>query len=655
MLPGCRVGSPEENLNFICKRLSLGGCSIMEMSISEAERMYRFGSFALDRRKALLYLDDAMVSLPPKVAQTLCILVENHGEVINKELLLESIWPDAFVEEGNLHHNISVLRRVLRENAGAPVRIETIPKRGYRFVGEVVTAPAEQPSAPVVASSPSIPPRRRSWNRAAGWAAALAVTLAASIVGLGGAGGNEEGGNAVPASSIAVLPFSNFSADPQADYLGDGLTDELIHALTAVPGLRVVGRTSSFQFKGKSLDLREIGRRLQARLVLEGSVQKDGGRLRITAQLLDARTGLHLWSQRFDRPFDGIFAMQDEICRAVASAIRVQVAAPGESGHVVRQAASLEVYTLYLRGLKEWNRRNRAGIIAAQEFFERALAMDGSYAPAWAGVADTLVHSGIWGIVPLNESFPKAKAAAQRAIELDGQLAAPHTVLGYIQGWHERRHEAAEASFRRALELSPSYSWGRQRLASYLSAVGRHQEAIEEYRRALEVDPISPSVASGLALTFFWARQYDRAIAQCNMARELDPQSPLTYYYLSHVLEQQRKYEESISALREGTRLWGSTDQMMLTALYAAAPGHRQEALDGLATIRSRSGGGASDPYQMALIYLALGDRKASLRWLEQSAAVGDVWFLYANVDPRLDGLRSDPRFQELLGKAASH
>jgi TolB-like protein/DNA-binding winged helix-turn-helix (wHTH) protein len=634
--------------------------------MSGTERVYRFGSFELEGQQGLLYRGGEIVPLAPKVAQTLRVLVENHGKVVEKELLLHSVWPDTFVEEGNLHHNVSVLRKLLQSNDGSASRIDTLPKRGYRFVGEVSVVEsgaqqanqqpaAEQPAtqveqAPALAKpEPTARLRERPWFVGAGLATAFCGVLAAAFLfAFGITSGTERSGSA-PANSIAVLPFSNFSSEPQADYLSDGLTDELIHALTRVPSLRVVGRTSSFQFRGKSADLRQIGIELRARMVLEGSVQKEGNRLRVTAQLIDAATGLHLWSERFDRPFGDIFAIQDEICQAIAGALSVQVSGPAGFWSGTQKTANLEIYTLYLRGLKEWNRRNGAGVKAGREFFQRALDLDATYAPAWAGLAETLVHAGVWGIVPENEAFPKAKAAALRAIGIDGQLAAPHTALGYVQGWYERDHQAAEASFRRALDLSPGYSWGRERLASYLSALGRHQEAIREYRRALELDPISTSANSGLALAFFWARQYDRTIEQCAKAREIDPQFPLSYYYLAHALEQKHKYEEAIAALKEGTRLWGSTDGMMLAELYAAAPGHRVEALDRLGKIRSAPGSGSAAPYHMALIYTALGDNETALGWLDRASLDGNVWFLYANVDPRLDALRSDRRFQQLL------
>lgn len=614
-----------------------------------ADQTYRFGTFALESQKRLLYEGSELIPLPPKVAQTLLILVENHGKVVDKELLLSSIWPDAFVEEGNLHHNVSVLRKLLQSN-GAAARIDTLPKRGYRFVGEVTVVDngGTEPPRALPELPPAVARRPRTLYVAAGFVVLCAILTAAFLLGPRITLGTERNG-AVPVNSIAVLPFSNFSSDAEADYLGDALADEVIHLLTRVPGLRVVARTSSFQFKGKSVDLRHVGAQLQARLVLEGSVQKDGNRLRVTAQLIDAATGLHLWSEQFDRQFGDVFAIQDEICRAIAGTLSVQLSGPAGSERRAKQAANLEVYTLYLRGMNEWNRRDRAGVKAGREFFERALALDATYAPAWAGLSDTLVHSGLWGMVPPNEAFPRAKAAALRAIELDGRLASPHTALAYVQGWYERSPEAAEASFRRALDLSPGYSWGRQQLASYLSVLGRHEEAIREFRQTLQLDPISPSANSGLALAFFWARQYDRAIEQCAKAREMDPKFPLTYYYLAHALEQKHRYEEAILALEEGIRIWGSTDGVMLTELYAATPGRRKEALARLQEIRNEPGGGSSSPYHLALIYGALGDREAALSWLDRSSRDGDVWFLYANVDPRLDNLRSDRRFQQLL------
>lgn len=606
---------------------------------------YQFGRFRIDVEAGVLFEDDVTVPLPPKAMETLLVLVRHHGNVVTKADLMGAVWPDTFVEEGSLTQHISLLRKILHDKRSEdhPV-IQTIPKRGYRFilpVAETVDAdePAEPPPEPALPGN-----RRRIW-------ALIALTGIAGVLLLFWRLSRLDSGksSSAPASTIAVLPFANFSSDADADYLGDGLTDDLIHALSKVDGLRVVARTSSFQFRGKARDLRRIGRELRAGLVLEGSIQKDSNKVRVTAQLIDASNGFHLWSGRFDRQFSDIFAIQDEICDAIARALAVQLSgAAGEAWRGARSPGNLESYTLYLRGLKEWNRRNRAGVSKSREFFERAVELDPDYAPAWAGLADTWIHHGIWNLAPPSEAFPKAKAAALRASELAPHLAAPHTSLGYVKGWYDRDHAAAEVSYRRAIALSPSYSWGHQRLAGYLSMAGRHEEAIQASRRALELDPISAPASGGLALAFFWARRYDLAIEQCRKTRDLDPNYPLTYYYLAHAYEQQRRYGDAMAALTEGIRLWGSSERKLLAHLHAVS-GRRAEALEILDHISKQPNGGANEPYDMTLIHAALGDKDAALSWLERAVRGYSTWAMFANVDPRLDGIRSEPRFQQAV------
>ncbi len=605
----------------------------------KSQRFSRFGPFRIDFESQVLFKNEAVVSIPPKVMATLLVLVRSRGEIISKAELMSRVWPETFVEEGSLTQNISLLRKVLGDDV-----IDTIPKRGYRFLpatGEQIEEMDEPAGTPTETEFKGSRPSHGFLAVLAALSGVIFLVLMQS--------GNSRKGSPIIARSIAVLPFANFSPEADTEYLSDGLTEELIHVLKKVDGLRVVARTSSFQFKGKANDLRRVGKELQVGFVLEGSIQKDGSRLRVTAQLIDASTGFHLWSERFDRQFRDIFAIQDEICAAVTQALAIQLAgAAAGPWRGVRPTENLEVYMLYLRGLKEWNHRNRAGVSNSRELFEQAVALDPDYAPAWAGLADAWIHHGIWSLAPPGEAFPQAKAAALRALELAPQLAGAHTSLGYVKGWYERDHAGAEVSYRHAVALSPGFSWGRQRLAGLLSAAGRHEEAIQESRRALELDPISASASAGLALTLFWARLYDQAIEQCIKARQLDPQFPLTYYYLAHAYEQRRRYGEVLAALTEGGRLWGSSERKLLAHSYAVS-GRRAEALEILDQIRKQPDGGANEPYDMALIHAALGDKDAALSWLERAVREYSVWAMFANVDPRLDGVRSEPRFQQVL------
>jgi len=380
------------------------------------QRFYEFGPFRLDSKSCVLLRAGAVVPLNPKAFDTLRVLVENHGSAVGKDELMKLVWPDTFVEETNLTQQISILRKALGDSPEGSSYIETIPKRGYRFVAALngqVTARKKRLNWPVVSAS------------------LLLVTVASvwAYVRLSRSGRE----SMLPA--IAVLPFVDMSAAKDQEYFSDGLTEQLIDALTRVPGLQVAARTSSSAFKGKQQDIREIGARLKVGMVLEGSVRQTGQRLRITAQLNSVKNGFHLWSETYDRDEKDIFAVQEEIARAIVVALKIRLTTQPNVRLVTQHTANLEAYNLYLKGRYFWNVRTVEALAKSRRYFEEAIRTDPNYALAYSGLANAYVQGPVG--IPTHEAVPKARAAARRAIEIDDRLAEPHASMAQIRLYYD--------------------------------------------------------------------------------------------------------------------------------------------------------------------------------------------------------------------------
>jgi serine/threonine-protein kinase len=453
-------------------------------------------------------------------------------------------------------------------------------------------------------------------------------------------------------SSIAVLPFANLSSDKENEYFSDGLTDDLINALTKVEGLRVVARGSAFQFKGKSPDIRSVGRQLNVATVLEGSVQRSGDRLRITAQLSSVADGYHLWSETYDRRLADVFAVQDEISHAIVAALEVRVA--GNPGRKLVQSSTqdLEAYNLYLQGRYHLNKWRPEGARKGIEYFAQAIAKDPGYAPAYAGMADCYTWLGVFGWSAAREAMPQARQAANRALQLDETLAAAHVSLGYVKALYDWDWPGAEGEFRRGLELSPgdadvhfAYS------VTYLNPMGRLDESLAEIHRALALDPLSTYKITAAGMIYSDRREYDRAVEQFRKAIELDP----TFY---HAYDQWRAVEtvrgrtQAIEAVNLAMRgVDPNLDDTAARARLAALQGKRAEAL-GLVEhwiegcIRGNRPGKSCSAAQ---IYASIGERDLAIQWLERAYEERSPMLAYAKVMPYYDSLRSDPRFHTLL------
>jgi TolB-like protein len=442
--------------------------------------------------------------------------------------------------------------------------------------------------------------------------------------------------------STAVLPFVNLNRDEENEILSDGLTEELINALARVEGLKVVARTSAFHFKGKTGDVRTVGARLGVRTILEGSVRRAGDRLRIMAQLVNVADGCHLWSERFDRRMTDLFDVQEEIARAIVGALRIKLA----GGRVTRQySPDLEAYAVYLEGRYHCNRRTRQGFLKAAECFERALARDTRMAPAWAGLADCHAFLGPLAGIPAEEALRKAKAAALKALEIDGSLPEPHCSLGFVAALYEHDWAAAEGHFRRALELHPDHADSHLWYGGHvLGPLARLEEAEIHTRRACDLDPLSPAVISALGALWLMLRQSDRAISACHRALELDPGYPWAHRWLGEAYLLKGMYDQAARAFSRSEAPGVAAG--FLGYCYARS-GREPEARRLLRELEQAGSLWLAD--QIAALHLGLGDEGAALDWLHKACQGRSMAVHWLKVEPIWDPLRPDPRFTAIL------
>jgi TolB-like protein/tetratricopeptide (TPR) repeat protein len=536
------------------------------------------------------------------------------------------------------------------EAEGAPgsIRID-LPKGGYLPCFE--TLPSQLPAEPVEPiERVAAPPRRAWWTdwRVIAPLLALAVLIAGYLLAR-----RSHPRPATPdSSSIAVLPFVNLSSDKENEYFSDGLTDDLINALTQVRGLRVVARGSAFQFKGKNPDIRAVGQQLNVATVLEGSVQRSGDRLRITAQLSSVADGYHVWSETYDRRLADVFAVQDEISHAIVGALEVRVA--GDPGRRLVQSSTqdLEAYNLYLQGRFHLNQWRPEGARKGIEYFAQAIVKDPAYAPAYTGLADCYTWLGVFGWSEARQAMPQARQAANRALQLDETLAAAHVSLGYVKALYDWDWPGAQREFKRALELSPGdadvhFAYG----VTYLTPLGRLDEALAEIQRALALDPLSPYKITAAGMIYSDRREYDRAVEQYRKAIELDASFYHAYDELRGV-ETVRGRPQAVDAVIQSMRaIFPNVDDTSARARLAALEGKPAEAR-GLVErwiqqcIRTQRPGKSC---YAAQIYASIGEKDLAFHWLNTAYEERNPLLAYAKVMPYYDSLRPDPRFAALL------
>jgi serine/threonine protein kinase/Tfp pilus assembly protein PilF len=444
--------------------------------------------------------------------------------------------------------------------------------------------------------------------------------------------------------SVAVLPFQDLSPQKDQEYLCDGFAESLINALTKVKGLRVPARTSSFSFKGKDRDVNEIGKKLNVKTIIEGSVQKAGSRIRITAQLINVTDESLIWSDQYNRELEDVFAIQDEITLKIVDMLKISLLGGEKEKLVKRHTENIEAYNLYLKGRHFWNKRTSEGLTKALDYFEKALEIDQNYALAYTGVADCHIMLPWYGRFSPKEEFPKARTAALNALKIDNLLAEAHTSLAAIKHWYDWDWPDAEREYKRAIELNPRYETAHQWYGSFLGDVGRYEEAIAELKRAVELDPLSLIINTNLADYLYVARRYDDAIEQYKKTIDIYPESRLPLNWLGIVYLKKGMLEEAVE-------IFEKTDYPLLTSAYTAL-GKRDEALKILKKWELRSNKEYIDPVFLAMVYLGFEERDQVFKYLEKAYQERHMRLLDFNKDPFIrDIMQSDPRYKNLLKK----
>jgi TolB-like protein/Tfp pilus assembly protein PilF len=462
---------------------------------------------------------------------------------------------------------------------------------------------------------------------------------------------NEEAGGVISAKSIAVLPFDNLSGDPDNAYFTEGVQDEILTRLAKVADLKVIARTSTQKFKSAPENLPEIAKQLGVLNILEGSVQKANDQVRVNVQLINALTAAHVWADTYDRKSTDIFAVESEIAKSVADALQAKLTGAEKSSIVKAPTADPEAYELYLKGRFFWNKRSGADLRKAIEYFDQAIAKDPNYALAYAGLADSYLLLPNYGSASTQESLPPARAALNKALELDDSLAEAHASSGLLATF-ECRLERAITDFERAIQLKPNYATAHHWLMFGRLALGHLDQAVEEGKRALKLDPLSPIINADFAWTFFCARRFDEAERQARKTLEIDPQFFLAHYYLGQVLQFKGQLTEAIAEFQKAVDLNGDPDSLGMLGQAYARNGQKDEAQKVLVRLNEEAKSRYVAPYSTALVYLGLGDKERALDELERAYQRGDTNYLFViRVDPMLDDLRGHPRFDALVQK----
>jgi TolB-like protein/DNA-binding winged helix-turn-helix (wHTH) protein/Tfp pilus assembly protein PilF len=610
-------------------------------------RCYRFGPYRLDATDRLLYKGADLVSVPPKVFDTLLLFVTSSGRVLTKDELLRQLWPDTFVEDGTVAQYISLLRKALGENGHW---VENLPRRGYRFTAEVEECPAvnsvhppadaAEPVAPVAtaqvagriqAGRAGPVPRLRTAAVTAG------LVIAACLVAWLNFHRPE------PIRSIAVLPFVNLSGDSRFDYIGDGLSDEVTHTLMQVKGLEVAARTSAFQFRGRNEDVRRIGQRLNVASVLEGSVRVNRTRIRVTAQLVDARSGHHVWADTFDGSLDDLFSIQQQIGSATAAKM-------GQAIGVRATAPEGEAFLPYLQGRYFLAKGRPETFRKAADSFRQVIAQDPSYARAHSGLADTYYRWALWESFPPAEAFAAARQAAERAIALDETLAEAHASLANIKFQYDWDYVTAERHFRRSIAIDPNRADTWHWFSHLLTAIGRFSESEEAIKKAIFLEPFDLPSQNHLGWCYYFTGDYDRSIEQHRRVLELDPVHGQTRLLLGRALLQRGLYREAIEQLRRNLELSpDSTERLAALAQAYAVSGAKRDARNILSRLLELARQRYVSAYSIATVYAALGDTPNALAYLEKAVGERSSRVVEIKYEPVFSGLHRESSFGSLL------
>jgi DNA-binding winged helix-turn-helix (wHTH) protein/TolB-like protein/Flp pilus assembly protein TadD len=666
---------------------------------------YDFGPFRVDELKRLLLRDGEPVPLTSKVFDTLFMLVSRSGEVLEKDELMTSLWPDRFVEENNLTQNVSVLRKALGESRSEHRYIVTIPGRGYSFVAPVkevcaecddvaaiTTTPVAEGEAillgyagdalevdsggperstlrqnggrdakqatpsssptPLSAANTTSQPRIKASHRRG--VLALSVLLVMTVAALSYFWIVSRAKPTAPQpapGSIAVLPFKLLGNEASDEYLGSGMADALITKLSNIHQISVRPTSAVMKYAARqNTDPLAAGRELGVDSVLEGTIQRAGDRVRVTVQLTSVRESKPLWAHSFDERFTDIFTVQDSISAQVAEALTLKLTGEEQRLLAKRYTDNVEAYQSYLRGRYFISKRNEEGLRRGIAYFTEAIEKEPDYALAYAGLSDAYSVLGFYefGTLAPEENYQRAKAAAIRALELDETLAEAHASLALAKVDADHDAAGAEREYKRAIELNPNYATAHHWYSDFLAAMDRQDEAMAEIKRAIELDPLSLVINVTMGERLFYTRRYDEALAQLRRTLELDESFGLTHYLLGLTLEQKGMYDEAIASFNRARELSGDTPLIKAALGHTfAVAGKRSEAQRLLIELKELSRHREVSPYDIATIYTGLGERTQAFEWLQKLYKTQTRHMLKS--DPRMDSLRTDPRYQELI------
>ena len=627
----------------------------------------RFGTYEVSFQSGDVRKSGLRIRVQQQPMKLLEILLEHPGEVVTRDELRSRVWPNESFGDFDQALNIAIgkLRSALGDSAENPRFIETLPKRGYRFIAgvSVVDADArpkkqELLAGDLPATDPGLkirdaglavaPDRQLSPTRWVIGALALVIIISLSILFVW------RFRSRAPAStgirSLAVLPLDNLSGDASQNYFADGMTDELITDLAQISALRVISRTSVMVYKGARKPLPQIARELNVDAVVEGTVLRSGDQVRITAQLIEAATDKHLWSQSYEGELRDTLALQNRVASAIADQIRINLTPQEQAALKNVKVVNPEAYESYLKGRYFWNKRTGDGLKVALAYFKQATEEDPKYAQAYSGLADTYALLGDWqyAVVTPKEAFPKAKAAAIKALELDSSLGEAHNSLAFVLDGFDWDFDSAGKEFQRAIELSPGYATAHHWYAWHLSLLGQFDDAIAEMRKAVNLDPLSLIINADLAELLDVAHSYDESIRQSRKTIEMDPNFALAHNQLAQAYLQKHRYDEAVVEMQKAVQLSGDSPTCIANLARAyVASGKRSEALKLLGDLKKRSNPGYSNAPEIAVIYTSLGDTDQAMNWLEKGYE--ERFNPGVLLRPGFDSLRSDSRFQNLV------
>jgi TolB-like protein/Tol biopolymer transport system component/Flp pilus assembly protein TadD len=578
--------------------------------------VYRFENFRLDSAHLMLYENETPITLAPKVIETLVALVERGGQVISKEELMERLWHDSFVEESNLTQNIYLLRKMLGNNFAGKPMIETFRRRGYRFTGEL------EKNEEIKKLSESKIQNEKSDNSAD------------DIF-----------------DSLAVLPLRNESTSETAEYLSDGITESIINRLSQITKLRVVARNTVFQYKNKEILPQEIGRKLGVRAVLTGRILQYGDRLIVRTELVETTEGWQIWGEQHERRATDVLELQETIAREISEHLHLKLSGEERKRLTMRYTESSEAYNLFVKGRYHLNKRLTGNIKQSAACFQQAIDVDPSFAPAYVGLADCFPLLSLYGALTPREAYPKSKAAAEKALEIDNSLTKAYNSLGVVKLFYEWDWTGAETAFKRAIELNPGYPDAHLRYGMFLTATARFEEAETEFARAQELDPLSLITKTIGGYPFYYSRQFDEAERCFAEVTTSDENYSMAHFRLGLNYAQQGRFTDAINELKISLSLSDDRDTIAALGYVQGLAGNPSEAKSALAELDKREKDGFVTSYNRVLINLGLRNHTAALDWLEKAYAERSYWLIYLKLDPALDALRETPRFIDLQKK----